>query len=96
MDIKEATEWLDGERSMINRMSHDPAETWQVRLAQTDAAMTQQAYWIAKAHNEFKKDKEDNLIDMIRIAFHAQLETKTSWGRNELKAMFEAVLESVT
>ena len=52
MDIVEAKEWLNGERSMINIIPCDPFETWQVRGAQADAAMVQQAYWIAKAHKE--------------------------------------------
>ena len=95
MDFEEAQEWLQGSRSMINSTPHNPPETWSARVAQTDAAMTQQAYWIVKAHNEFEKDNDDNLIDRIRTAFHDQLETKTSWGRNELKTMFEAVIESV-
>lgn len=29
------------------------------------------------------------LIDDIRSEFHKQLETKTGWGRNEIKAAFE-------
>ena len=50
MDYKEALEWLRGNRSTVNTIPQDPFETWQVRVAQADAAMTQQAYWIAKAH----------------------------------------------
>jgi len=49
MDYKEAVEWLKGNRSMTNTIPQDPFETWQVRIAEADAAMTQQAYWIVKA-----------------------------------------------
>ena len=54
MDITEALEWLDGKRSMANIIPQEPFETWQVRIAEADAAMTQQAYWFVKAHEEFK------------------------------------------
>jgi len=52
MDHKEAIEWLKGNRSMTNIIPQDPFETWQVRIAEADAAMTQQAYWIVKAEAE--------------------------------------------
>lgn len=52
MDIEEAREWLTGKRSMTNVIPQDPFETWLVRIAQADAAMTEQAYWVAKAHVE--------------------------------------------
>ena len=52
MDIEEAKAWLNGERSTTNYMPQDPFETWNVRIAQADAAYTQQAYWIAKARAE--------------------------------------------
>lgn len=52
MDLKEAREWLLGERSMVNSVPQFPLETWQERISATDAAMTQQAYWVVKAHNE--------------------------------------------
>jgi len=50
MKYKEAFEWLKGERSMTNIVPSQPFETWQVRIAEADAAMMQQAYWIVKAH----------------------------------------------
>ena len=53
MNYKEACEWLEGKRSMTNIIPQDPISTWQVRIAEADAAMTQQAYWIFKAHTEF-------------------------------------------
>ena len=52
MDIKEAQAWLYGERSMINSIPCNPIETWQSRIAEADAAMLQQAYWIVRAHSE--------------------------------------------
>jgi len=52
MDYTEALAWLRGERSMCNIVAQDPYETWQVRIAQADAAMTQQAYWIVRARGE--------------------------------------------
>lgn len=52
MDYEEAVQWLKGNRSMTNLIPQDPFETWQVRTAQADAAMMQQAYWVVKAHKE--------------------------------------------
>ena len=55
MDYQEAVEWLNGNRSMTNIIPQDPFETWLVRIAEADAAMTQQAYWIVKAHKDANK-----------------------------------------
>lgn len=52
MDRQEAIEWLKGNRSTTNTIPQDPFETWQVRIAQADAAMTMQAYWVLKAYHE--------------------------------------------
>ena len=52
MNHEEAREWLKGTRSMTNLIPADPHETWQVRIAQADAAMIQQAYWVVRAHKE--------------------------------------------
>lgn len=52
MNLETALEWLNGRRSMTNIMPLDPVETHHVRIAQADAAMTQQAYWIVRAHKE--------------------------------------------
>ena len=52
MDYTEALAWLNGERSLTNVVPQEPWETWTVRIAEGDAAMIQQAYWIAKAHAE--------------------------------------------
>ena len=32
------------------------------------------------------------LIELIREEFHKQLETKTGWGRNDIKLIFERAL----
>ena len=52
MNYEEALEWLKGIRSMTNIIPQDPIDTWEVRIAQADAAMIQQAYWIVKAEQE--------------------------------------------
>lgn len=52
MDYNEACAWIRGERSMTNIIPQDPFETWQMRIAQADAAMVEQAYWVAKAHTD--------------------------------------------
>ena len=52
MKYEEAIEWIKGNRSMTNIIPQEPFETWQVRTALADAAMTQQAYWVLKARNE--------------------------------------------
>lgn len=50
--VAEASEWLRGTRSMCNLIPQHPLETWEVRIAEADAAKIQQAYWILKAHKE--------------------------------------------
>lgn len=54
MTYEEALAWLNGERSMANTIQTtvDGNDTWIVQIAQADAAMTEQAYWIARAHAE--------------------------------------------
>jgi len=37
----------------------------------------------------------NNIADKLRTAFYHQLEAKTGWGRNEIKAVFEVTLDSV-
>jgi hypothetical protein len=37
---------------MTNIIPSNPHETWVMRIAQADAAMTQQAYYVVKAHND--------------------------------------------
>lgn len=48
MNYDEAIEWLEGKRSSVNYIPREPIETFDVRVAQCDAAMTQIAYFIAK------------------------------------------------
>ena len=50
MNHEEALEWLEGKRSMCN--SFGWSDESHAKLAEADAAMTQQAYWIARAHKE--------------------------------------------
>jgi hypothetical protein len=45
MSLEEALAWLRGERSTINWLE-EPI------CSQSDAAMTQQAYWTVRAHKE--------------------------------------------
>ena len=61
MVYKEALEWLLGNRSMENIIPQQPLETWQVRIAQANAAMVQQAYYIVKIHIEADKAYEEYL-----------------------------------
>jgi hypothetical protein len=52
MDIDEAQCWLRGERSLCNTIPQNPSESWESRIAEADAFMIQQAYWVAKADYE--------------------------------------------
>lgn len=52
MTFDEATEWMRGRCSMCNSISLNPEETLEVRIAEADAAMMQQAYWVLKAWEE--------------------------------------------
>ncbi len=52
MDIQVAREWFDGKRSNINIIPEHPLETWNVRIAQADAACMEQAYWTLRAHKQ--------------------------------------------
>lgn len=52
MNPEEALEWVKGLRSMCNVIPRDPYDTWEVRVAQADAAKTQQAYWVLKYEEE--------------------------------------------
>lgn len=52
VNYDDAIEWLLGKRSWTNVIPQEPVETWHVRTTQADAASTQQAYWIVKAHHE--------------------------------------------
>ena len=70
MDIKEAQDWLRGERSMCNIVPQDPFETWQERIARGDAAMTEQAYWVVRAHNDRRVACYDQLLAACKAADH--------------------------
>ena len=55
MIYEEAIEWLKGFRSMCDQIDGDPNgynQIYHVCVAQADAAKTQQAYWVVKAHKE--------------------------------------------
>ena len=41
MNYNEAVEWLLGNQSMTNIIQQEPFETWQVRIAEADAASVQ-------------------------------------------------------
>ena len=60
MDHKEALEWLKGNRSMCNVIPSNDIGTWNVQIAQVDAAMMQQAYWVLLAYSQglFKKEAD--------------------------------------
>ena len=58
MDKKEAIAWLNGERSMANLIPQGPLDTWQIRIAEADLYMIQQAYWVLKAHIELLEQQE--------------------------------------
>ena len=51
MDYIEANEWLKGNRSTCNSFNFIE-ETSHVLVAQADAAMREQAYWVARAKKE--------------------------------------------
>ena len=59
MDYDEAQAWLRGERSMVNMIDRNLYDTWEVRIAQADAAMVCQSYWIVKAHKEGLVDEQE-------------------------------------
>lgn len=52
MDVKEAREWISGNRSTTNMIPKEPRESWLVRIAQADAYCTEEAYWILKAEKD--------------------------------------------
>ena len=52
MKYEEGLAWLNDERSTVNMLQQPNDEQSHVRVAQADAAMTEQAYWIVRAHKE--------------------------------------------
>lgn len=57
MDFKEANDWLNGVRSMTNLVPREPFATWEVRVAQADAVMMEQAYWCDRAYREMPPEE---------------------------------------
>ena len=56
MNYEAALEWLKGDRStanhfrsMVSERAFEQREIW---MARADAAMTEQAYWVVRAHRE--------------------------------------------
>ncbi len=52
MTYEEALAWLRGERSTINYTEAPTPQESRVNAAKQDASMTEQAYWIVRAHKE--------------------------------------------
>ncbi len=52
MNLGEALAWLNGERSTVNVAGGESPWDSQERATRMDAAMTEQAYWIVRAHKE--------------------------------------------
>ena len=52
MTYEEALEWLRGLRSTINYTDAPTPQESRVNAAKQDASMTEQAYWIVRAHKE--------------------------------------------
>lgn len=67
MNVQEAHDWLSGKLSMLNVIPQDPFETWQVRVAQADAAMMQQAFYIAKFNGPDLSGIIQELLDKAKI-----------------------------
>jgi len=57
MTYEEAMAWLRGERSTWSTLAYMQAEG-HVLSARADAANTEQAYWIVRAHHEGLLDEE--------------------------------------
>lgn len=73
MDINEAKEWLKGNRSMCNCLSSSDPDLGQVRTAQIDAAMMEQAYWVLRAS---KEGLIENQEDIYTCPIHGKQEGK--------------------
>ncbi len=52
MKYEEALAWLNGERSTVNYAGGESPWDSQERATRMDTALTEQAYWIVRAHNE--------------------------------------------
>ena len=95
MNLKEAQGWLNGSRSMCNLVAQLPFESWQVRIAQADAAMIEQAYWIAQAHKEglveggkmkFEEKDKARVLALFVDAMAAHIEVAAMTAANEERA----------
>src|SRR3990167_880111 len=92
MNLKEAQGWLNGSRSMCNLVAQLPFESWQVRIAQADAAMIEQAYWIAQAHKEglveggkmkFEEKYKARVLALFADAMATHIEVDAMTAANE-------------
>ncbi len=63
MSYEEALEWLRGERSTINYTQAPTPEESRINAAKQDASMTEQAYWIVRAHKEELVEHIENTND---------------------------------
>ena len=54
MTKKEAVKWIKGELSLANSIQQHPLETWQERIANADAGMVKQAYYVLMAHQNLE------------------------------------------
>ena len=52
MTYEEALAWLHGFRSTLNYTEAPTPQESRVNAAKQDASMTEQAYWIVRAHKE--------------------------------------------
>ena len=52
MDLEEALAWLQGKRSTLNYTNAPTPQESRINAAKQDASMTEQAYWIVRAHKE--------------------------------------------
>ncbi len=71
MNYEEALAWLRGERSTLNYTQAPTPEDSRINSAKQDASMTEQAYWIVRAHNEGlirRADSHESLVSKRRVA----------------------------
>ena len=52
MNLEEALAWLKGARSTVNYAGGETPWEAQERACRMDAAATEQAYWVVRAHKE--------------------------------------------
>lgn len=66
MNIDEARGWLRGECSLVNDIPREPVETWIVRTAQGNAAQAEQAYWVARHHDEREASSLQDRVEKLK------------------------------